>query len=83
VGGTDNSTQPSTVPYKNQWSTVYGSPRLAGGWIVFELRVNNAVALGVTGDVAITGNVNILNNSSLTCGPISTSGLSSSVRPTL
>jgi len=55
VGGTDNSTQPSPVPYKNQWSTVYGSPRLAGGWIVIELRTNNPVALNVTGGVAITG----------------------------
>jgi hypothetical protein len=55
VGGINNSTQPSTVPYKNQWSTTYGSPRLAGGWIVIELRVNNSVALNVTGDVAITG----------------------------
>lgn len=55
VGGTNNSLQPSPIPYKNQWSTTYGSPRLAGGWIVIELRVNNPLALGVTGNVEVTG----------------------------
>jgi hypothetical protein len=78
VSGVNNSPFPGTVPYKNQWSTTYGSPRLSGGWIVIESRVNNPVALGVTGAVQITGNLSILNNSSLTCGQISTTGITSS-----
>jgi len=75
VGGTDNSLQPSPVPYKNQWSTTYGSPRLAGGWIVIELRVNNAVALNVNGDVGI-GPTSLTNNIVLqsATGNISTNG---------
>jgi len=59
INGTNNSTSPSPIPYQNQWSTTYGAPGLAGGWIVIEKRVSNNLALGVTGDVLITGNETI------------------------
>ena len=54
VKGVDNTRFPSTIPYGNQFGT-YGAPRVAGGSIVIELRTVSTLALGVTGDVAITG----------------------------
>uniref|UniRef100_A0A6C0HFB4 Uncharacterized protein n=1 Tax=viral metagenome TaxID=1070528 RepID=A0A6C0HFB4_9ZZZZ len=57
TNGKNNSINPSTVPYNDGVYNpgTYGAPGLAGGWVVIELRVINSVALGVTGDVVITG----------------------------
>jgi len=78
INGTNNSISPSPIPYQNQWSTTYGSPGLAGGWIVIEKRVSNNLALGVTGDVLITGNETIggilTSQASYSGGYIGTSG---------
>ena len=55
INGLNNTLFPSTIPYGNQFGT-YGAPRTAGGWIVIETRTASSLALGVTGDVVITGN---------------------------
>jgi microcystin-dependent protein len=57
TNGKNNSLIPSTVPYNDGVYNpgTYGAPGLAGGWVVIELRVNNSVALGVTGDVQVSG----------------------------
>jgi hypothetical protein len=55
VNGADNALNQSVVPYGNQFGT-YGAPRTLGGWIVIESRTASSLALGVTGDVVITGN---------------------------
>lgn len=54
IVGVDNSPIQSTTPYTNQWGA-YGGPRTVGGWIVIEKRVSNPLALGVTGNVEVTG----------------------------
>ena len=58
TNGKNNSLIPNTVPYNDGVYSpgTYGAPRLAGGWVVIELRINNSVALGVTGGVVISGN---------------------------
>lgn len=62
TNGKNNSPQPSIIPYTDgvyNGSLVYGAPRLAGGWVVIEVRTRNAVALNVTGDAVISGSLTI------------------------
>jgi len=59
TNGKNNSFQASLIPYNDgvhNTGLTYGAPSRAGGWVVIELRIRNAVALNVTGDVAIAGN---------------------------
>jgi len=71
TNGKNNSLISSTVPYNDGVYNpgTYGAPGLAGGWVVIESRVINSVALGVTGDVRVSG--------TLTCGPINSGAITS------
>lgn len=76
------------LPYTNEYNRygIYGAGGTSGGtggagYLVIEQVITPATpipALTVDGALEVTGPVNIVNNSSLTCGPIIASGFTSS-----
>jgi microcystin-dependent protein len=85
TNGKNNSIIPSTSPYNDgvyNAGLTYGAPRRAGGWVIIELRIRNALALGVTGNVVVDGSVTINgtgNSLSLPNGSLVAAGVQSTV----